>query len=224
MIELRGVEKSYRRAGERVLACAIDELDVARGEQIAVVGPSGCGKTTLLHVISGLLVPDKGSVKVADTELTQLSESQRDRFRATHLGYVHQSFHLLAPFTALENVLLGALFARGGGKGRAEACALLDRVGLSDRLDHRPSELSVGQQQRVAVARALVNRPAILLADEPLGNQDPETGRQVLALMLEIAAEMDTTVLIVTHDRRTADQMQRVVELPSLRGVGVANA
>ncbi|MFQ5506280.1 MAG: ABC transporter ATP-binding protein [Planctomycetota bacterium] len=218
MIDIADLEKSYQRGTDRVTACRVGELHIDAGEQVALVGPSGCGKTTLLHLISGLLRPDKGRVTVKDCELTRLGERKRDRFRARHLGYVHQTFSLLAPFTALENVLLGVLFAKGGGKGQDEARLLLDRVGLGDRLHHKPSELSAGQQQRVAVARALVNRPILLLGDEPLGNQDAETGRQVLELMLSLAREMGTTVLIVTHDPNTAGQMRRTVSLPELAG------
>ncbi len=216
MIRIQGLEKRYRRAeGGDVVACSVHRLDVAAGETVAFVGPSGCGKTTLMHTISGLLVPEAGSVEVDGQSIFDLSEAARDRFRAERIGYVHQTFQLLAAFTALENVELGAFFA-GGGKGRGRSLDLLERVGLADRLGHRPYELSVGQQQRVAVARALVNSPRLLLADEPTGNQDPAMGRQTLELMLRLAGEMGTTVLLVTHDPKSAEVMQRVIELPSL--------
>jgi putative ABC transport system ATP-binding protein len=221
LIRLHDVEKTYRRRGEVVRALAVVTLVIARGEQVALIGPSGCGKTTLLHVISGLLTPEHGVVEVAGTEIFALSEAARDRFRAEHIGYVHQTFNLLPAFTALENVELAAFFA-GGSHRRAEARELLQRVGMGDRLDHRPSELSVGQQQRVAVARALINRPSLILADEPLGNQDPETGRQTLQIMLSLAEEIEATVLMVTHSPQSAAQMQRTIALPDLVPQGVA--
>jgi putative ABC transport system ATP-binding protein len=221
VIRLRGVEKRYRRRDETVVALRVEALDVARGEQVAIVGPSGCGKTTLLHVISGLLVPDQGTVEVAGEAIFDLSEPARDRFRARHVGYVHQTFNLLAAFTALENVMLGAYFA-GAPAQRAHAKELLERVGLGARLDHRPGELSVGQQQRVAVARAVVNRPALLLADEPIGNQDRAAGKQTLDLMLSLAVEIGATVLMVTHDPASARAMQRTIELPRLAEERVA--
>jgi putative ABC transport system ATP-binding protein len=219
MIEIRDLEKVYRRGADRVVALRVADLRVGRGEHVAFVGPSGCGKTTLLHVISGLLAPDRGEVRVNGEDLFALGEAARDRFRARHIGYVHQTFNLLAPFTALENVALGVYFARGRAD-LARARELLERVGLSDRLDHRPAELSVGQQQRVAVARALVNQPQLLLADEPTGNQDPATGRQTIELMLSLAREIEATVLLVTHDPRSAEVMQRTVYLLDLAGAG----
>ena len=214
MIQLRDLEKSYKLGNQRVLACRVPELLIAKGEHVAILGRSGCGKSTLLHLISGLLLPDRGSIKVRGLEMTKLSERARDRFRAKHLGYVHQTFNLLAAYDALHNVMLGAFFAGMPHSGMAEAKAMLGRVGLGDRLSHKPKQLSVGQQQRVAIARALIKKPEILLADEPLGNQDPETGKESLGLMLEIAKEMGTTVVIVTHDDQTADLLHRKVVLP----------
>ena len=215
MIEIRDLLKTYRRGGQRVVACDVAELKLESGEQVALMGSSGSGKSTLLHIISGLLLPDRGSVKVGDIEVTELSEHDRDRFRATHVGYVFQTFNLLPGFSALENVRLGAFFAgRKHDKGVAES--LLDRVGMGDRWSHHPRELSVGQQQRVAVARALINKPEVLLADEPLGNQDPETGGKALDLMLEIAREMESTVIMVTHDPLSAGHMQRRIDLRDL--------
>ncbi|MEZ5988997.1 MAG: ABC transporter ATP-binding protein [Planctomycetota bacterium] len=215
MIRIRDLHKSYRRGDERVAACAIASLDIAGGAQVALMGASGSGKSTLLHLLSGLLLPDRGVIEVDGVDLCKLSERQRDRFRAGHIGYVFQSFHLLHGFDALENVRLGAFFA-GRGHDRERAAELLRRVGLGERLHHRPDQLSVGQQQRVAVARALVNEPALLLADEPLGNQDRETGGRVLDLMLEMAGEIGSTVVMVTHDPDSARHMQRVLRLEDL--------
>ncbi len=223
MIHLRDVVKSYRRGSEAVVACAVDRLDVERGEQVALVGRSGTGKTTLLHVLAGILRPDRGEVEVVGARIDQLGEAARDRHRGRHIGMVYQTFNLLQPFTALENVLLGALFGRGaGGDARLRAEALLQQVGLADRMHHRPRELSVGQVQRVAICRALVNDPELVLMDEPLGNQDKATGGQVLDLLLQIAAHGNKTVVMVTHDPESAKRMQRTVDLATLRAAAAA--
>ena len=217
MISIRDLQKTYRRAGEQVVACEVSALDVARGEQVALVGRSGLGKTTLLNAIAGLQLPDRGSVEVAGTDVTRLGEARRDRFRARHIGMVFQTLNLLMPFSALENVLLGATFGGGGRGSRERAAELLGRVGLGERMDHRPGQLSLGQAQRVAICRALINSPELVLADEPLGNQDKQTGREVMALLLELARERDCTVLMVTHDPESAEQMERTVDLADLR-------
>ncbi|MCA3009571.1 MAG: ABC transporter ATP-binding protein [Phycisphaerales bacterium] len=225
MIHLRHVEKRYARGSESVLACAVDRLDIQQGEHVALVGRSGTGKTTLLHILAGILRPDCGEVEVAGARLDQLGESARDRHRGRHIGMVYQTFNLLQPFTALENVLLGALFGRGaGGDARGRAESLLQKVGLGERMHHRPRELSVGQVQRVAICRALVNDPDLVLMDEPLGNQDKATGGQVLDLLLQIARDGNKTVVMVTHDPESATRMQRTVDLSTLRGAAVAPA
>jgi putative ABC transport system ATP-binding protein len=218
MIQIRDLSKVYRRGTETVVACRVDALDVAAGEQVALVGRSGLGKTTLLNVIAGILRADTGQVEVDGVDVAALGESARDRFRGTRIGMVFQTLNLLQPFTALENVQLGAVFAGGSGAdARARAVELLGRVGLGERMHHRPGELSVGQAQRVALCRALINRPKLILADEPLGNQDKESGREVLTLMLEMANEAKATVLMVTHDPDSARWMQRTVDLADLR-------
>jgi len=218
MIEIRDLLKTYRRGGGGVVACNVGELSVRRSEHLALVGESGLGKSTLLNIIAGLLLPDQGSVRVQDVEITNLSERDRDRFRAEHIGMVFQTFNLLQPFTALENVMLGAVFGKGHREDlRERSAGLLERVGLGARIDHRPNELSVGQAQRVAICRALVNEPQLILADEPLGNQDKTTGREVLRLLLALAREGERTVVMVTHDPDSAAQMERVVELKDLR-------
>jgi len=218
MIRLLDVVKSYRQGNQEVVACEVSQLAIAAGEQVALVGRSGTGKTTLLHILAGILRPDRGSVAVAGTELGGLGEAARDRFRGRHIGMVYQTFNLLQPFTALENVLLGALFGRGaGGDARARASHLLERVGLGDRQHHRPSQLSVGQVQRVAICRALVNDPELILMDEPLGNQDKQTGGVVLDVLLQLAREGNKTVVMVTHDPESAARMQRTVDLATLR-------
>lgn len=222
MIHLRDVSKSYSRGEQAVLACAVDRLDVEAGEQVALIGRSGTGKTTLLHILAGILRADRGEVEIVGQRLDQLGEAARDRHRGRHIGMVYQTFNLLQPFTALENVLMGALFGRGaGGNARQRAEALLQQVGLADRMHHRPSELSVGQVQRVAICRALINDPELVLMDEPLGNQDKATGGQVLDLMLQIASDDGKTVVMVTHDPESAARMERTVDLATLRGAEV---
>jgi putative ABC transport system ATP-binding protein len=217
MIDIHDLRKEYRRDGSVTVACSVRQLTIERGEQVALIGRSGVGKSTLLNMIAGLVLPTHGSVHVAGVDVARLGEAARDRFRAEHIGMVFQTFHLLQPFTAFENVVLGALFAKHVDRStRARATELLERVGLGDRAQHRPNELSVGQMQRVAICRALINRPDLVLADEPLGNQDPETGRRVLELLLEIARDEGRTVLMVTHDLNSAQLMQRTVDLAAL--------
>lgn len=218
MIHLRDVQKSYARGAQAVLACAVDRLDIEAGEQVALIGRSGTGKTTLLHILAGILRADRGEVEIVGQRLDRLGEAARDHHRGRHIGMVYQTFNLLQPFSALENVLMGALFGRGaGGDARLRAEALLDQVGLGARLHHRPSELSVGQVQRVAICRALINDPELVLMDEPLGNQDKATGGQVLDLLLRLATDAGKTVVMVTHDPESAERMQRTVDLATLR-------
>jgi putative ABC transport system ATP-binding protein len=215
MIQVRNVMKTYRRGSETVVACAVDHLEIGAGEQVALVGRSGTGKSTLLNMLAGILLPDSGSILLDGNEVTAMTEAARDRLRGERIGMVFQTFNLLQPFTALENVELGAVFANHGDR-HDRARQLLTRVGLGDRLHHRPSELSVGQSQRVAVCRALINEPTLILADEPLGNQDRDTGREVLDLLLGMARESGSTVIMVTHDPASARMMQRIVDLVEL--------
>ena len=210
-------------------------FQIADGEQVAMIGTSGSGKTTLLHAIAGIITPDAGHIRFglpddappvggqADqsgaVDLTRLSESRRDAFRGENLGYVFQTHHLLHGFTALENVLLGMSFA-GRSADRAWAERLLREVGLGDRLHYKPSKLSVGQQQRVAVARALANRPKLVLADEPTGALDAATSQQVLDLIRSLCEEVGASLLLVTHDRDIAAQLPRVVDLSEINRAG----
>lgn len=219
MIRIRDLVKSYTRGDESVVACEVTKLDIKTGEQVALVGRSGCGKSTLLNLLAGMSIPDQGSIRIRDVEITQLSETGRDSFRAENMGMIFQTFNLLQPFTALENVTLGSVFGRGGGgQLKTRAAELLNQVGLGDRLHHRPNELSVGQSQRVAICRALINDPTLILADEPLGNQDRETGREVLQLLLDMARAEKRTVVMVTHSPESAAQLDRTVEFSDLRG------
>jgi len=202
--------------GGRVEVLDVPYFAVGTGEQVALVGSSGSGKTTLLHCIAGMVTPDSGRVllKTAEGEVdvSSLGEAERDVFRGRHIGYVFQTHHLLPGFTALENVLLGVSFT-GRTVDRAWARHLLGEVGLGDRLEFRPGKLSVGQQQRVAVARALASRPALVLADEPTGSLDEENADQVLELIRRLAGEVQASLIVVTHDLEIAGRMQRKVEL-----------
>ena len=183
MLKLEAVQKTYNQAnGESLRILDVPQYEVAEGEQVVLIGPSGCGKTTLLHTIAGITQPTSGRVILDGIEVSKFSEPARDRIRADKLGYVFQTFNLLPGFSALENVILGMTFARGK-RDLARAKQLIDRVGLSHWASHKPSRLSVGEQQRVAVARALANRPRLLLADEPTANVDPQNQQNIVDLI-----------------------------------------
>jgi putative ABC transport system ATP-binding protein len=213
MLLLQDLRKSFIEPDGNVLPILdIKEFRVAPGEQVVLMGRSGCGKTTLLHVISGISRPDAGVVRIDGTDITRLNEHSRDRFRANKIGYVFQTFNLLPGFSALENVLLGMSFGQGRvDAGRARD--LLERVGLTHRLSHRPAMLSVGEQQRVAVARALANRPKLLLADEPTANVDAGHQHQIIDLVRGTCREENVSLLLVTHTPEVAEQFERVEHL-----------
>lgn len=211
-LSIERLKKSFRSPdGEMATIVDVATFTLAGGEQIALRGTSGSGKTTLLNLVAGILAADEGRIVVAGHEMTALSEAGRDRVRAAHIGYVFQTFNLLQGFTALENVMLGMMF--GSGADPAFARSLLERVGLGKRLHHAPRQLSVGQQQRVAVARALANRPQLVLADEPTGNLDLRHGREALALIREVCREHEAALLLVSHDPGVLAEFSRVDEL-----------
>ena len=210
---LQDVRKSYREPnGNPLPVLGIERYELAQGEQAALVGSSGGGKTTLLNVISGILTPDAGIVTVSGTDIARFPEVVRDRFRAEKIGFVFQTFNLLPGFTALENVLLGMTFSRGR-VDRPFAESLLDRVGLKNRMHHLPGRLSVGEQQRVSVARSMANRPALLLADEPTANVDPANQDLILDLIRDTCKENQVTLLMVTHAVEVAEKFDRVDQL-----------
>jgi putative ABC transport system ATP-binding protein len=212
-LDLRNVTKTYREpGGGRLPVLNVANFKLAAGEQAVLVGSSGGGKTTLLNIIAGITAADGGEVVVGGTDLTKLPEAARDRFRAERIGYVFQTFNLLPAFTALENVLLGMSF--GGKKAdRTRAIQLLERVGLSHRLHHKPAQMSVGEQQRTSVARALVNTPRLLLADEPTANVDAANQQTILDLLRDSCRENNVSLLLVTHAPEVASQFERVEKL-----------
>jgi len=216
MLTIRNLTKSFATPeGAKVRVVDIAAFDLAPGEQIALRGESGSGKTTFLHLIAGILRPNTGAITIDGTEITALTEPRRDALRAAKIGYIFQNFNLLQGHTALENVLLGMSFAPGGADG-ARARALLDRVGLGNRLRHFPRELSTGQQQRVAVARAIANRPKLVLADEPTGNLDNRNTASALDLIKETCAECGATLLLVSHDDATLARFDHVRDFTTL--------
>ena len=206
--------------GSVVPVVDVQSLSLADGEQVGLIGTSGSGKTTLLHLIAGILTPDAGKIvfqfpTFPATDVTQLSEADRDIFRGRYIGYIFQTHHLLPGLTALENVLMGMSFT--GRKADPDwAKHLLVEVGLSDRLHYKPEKLSVGQQQRVAVARALANRPKLVLADEPTGALDPTNAQQVFQLIRTLCSEVNATLLLVSHDVQMTQQLPRVLKLSEL--------
>ena len=219
---LENVRKTYREPdGNLIEVLNVGRFELADAEQVVLVGSSGGGKTTLLNVISGISTPDSGRVLIDGIDITGLPEPARDRFRAQKIGFVFQTFNLLQAFSALENVLLGMSFSgRGGDRERARQ--LLELVGLGHRLKHRPAQLSVGEQQRVAVARALANSPSLLLADEPTANVDLANQENILKLIRDACRDEGVSLLLVTHSRDVAAQFDRVEDLAGFNRVGAA--
>ncbi|MGI8982518.1 MAG: ABC transporter ATP-binding protein [Pirellulaceae bacterium] len=215
LIEIQKITKTYDLGEVKVEALKETDLTIDQGEYIALIGPSGSGKSTLMNTLGCLDRPTSGSYKLTGVEVANMSASERARIRNQRIGFVFQNFNLLARTTALENVELPLLYSKGisASERRKRAKDKLALVGLADRMDHHPSQLSGGQQQRVAIARALVNEPAILLADEPTGNLDSKTSREVIAMFRELNEKVGLTVIVVTHDQNVAKYARRIIVL-----------
>jgi putative ABC transport system ATP-binding protein len=213
MFQLQDVTKRYSHRGGEVVALSPTTLQISRGEFVAVVGPSGSGKTTLLSMLGGMLAPTSGQVWLDGQSVYDATPSQRAQIRLRKIGFVFQTFNLVPYLSALENVQVPRMLARSrSAEDQRRIPALLARVGLQERMHHKPSELSVGQQQRVALARTLANDPAVILADEPTGNLDPQTREQVLDFLAELCGE-GRTVIMVTHDPVAAGRAKRKLQL-----------
>lgn len=219
-IEVTNLHKTYKLGRVPVPVLRGVSLDVAPGEWVAILGASGSGKSTLLHLLGGLDKPTEGEIKFDGRSLKAMSAAERNRFRRESIGFVFQFYHLVPELTVLENALLGSMIRHGrvgymreAGTLRERAKDLLDRAGLSHRLSHKPAQLSGGERQRVAIARALVNDPPVVLADEPTGNLDQQTGRELLEVFESMRGSSDRTIVMVTHDPKVADRADRVVEM-----------
>ena len=213
MLRMAGASKEYHHRGQTVHALREAYVDIPEGDFVAVVGPSGSGKSTLLLVLGGMLSPSAGQVLLDDQSLYDLGPDERAKLRRKQIGFVFQTFNLVPYLTAMENVQVPLFLAGVDETAQKErAAGLLERVGLDGRLDHKPSELSVGQQQRVALARVLANDPAIILADEPTGNLDPETSDHIMEFLIQMNSE-GRTIVMVTHDPRAAQRARRTLKL-----------
>ena len=222
MLKLSNLSKSYRNSeNEKFSIIDIENFSVESGKQLIIAGESGSGKSTLLGMISGILLPDNGEIIIDGTNIVKLSEGNRDQFRAKNIGYIFQTFNLLQSFTVLENVMLGMMFA--GKVDKAKAVSTLEKVGLSHRINNKPSELSVGEQQRTAIARAIVNSPKLLLADEPTANLDNKNSFAAIDLIKDLCIENKITLVLVTHQKEIMDRFENVVELESINKVGTVD-
>jgi putative ABC transport system ATP-binding protein len=213
MLKMEGVSKAYRHRGQMVTALDNATIEIPRGDFVSVVGPSGSGKSTLLLMLGGMLSPSQGRVLLEGQSVSDMNPTDRAKLRREKVGFVFQTFNLVTYLSALENVQVPLFLAKMDEGAQADrARALLERVGLGDRLHHKPCELSVGQQQRVALARMLANDPAVILADEPTGNLDPETSQQIIDFLEEFNGE-GRTIVMVTHDPHAAKRAKRILRL-----------
>lgn len=214
LVRIRRLVKSYSRGGQRVPVLTDINIDIRRGEFLGLMGPSGSGKSTLLNMIAGIDKPDSGEVLIEGVDITQLSEGELADWRAAHVGFIFQFYNLMPVLNAFENVELPlTLTSLSRRERRARAEMALELVGLADRMTHLPSELSGGQQQRVAIARAIITDPTLLVADEPTGDLDRASAEDILALLDRLNAELGKTIIMVTHDKRAAEQAHAIMYL-----------
>ena len=214
MIRLQNIEKVYRTDTVETLAINDISLDIEKGEFLSIMGPSGCGKSTLLNIMGLLDEPSRGNIKIASEDITKFSDQQLAKFRNQKLGFIFQSYHLINDLQVLDNVELPLLYRAGSAKERRElATEALAKVGLSNRINHFPTQLSGGQRQRVAIARAIVGRPQIILADEPTGNLDSAMGNEIMDILINLNKNDGTTIVMVTHDENMAHKTHRLVRL-----------
>jgi putative ABC transport system ATP-binding protein len=214
LVRIRDLSKSYQRGGQHIQVLVDVQLDVQAGEFVALMGPSGSGKSTLLNLMAGIDQPTSGRIEIAGVDIATLSERQLADWRASHVGFIFQFYNLMPVLTAFENVELPLLLTGLSRRERhAHVSAALDMVHLNDRIDHYPNELSGGQQQRVAIARALVSDPALIVADEPTGDLDRQTGEEVLNLLQQLQRELGKTIVMVTHDPKAAARAERLIHL-----------
>ena len=218
MIRLQDITKVYPMGRQQLTVLRGINLHIEQGELVAIMGPSGSGKTTILNLIGCLDKPTSGSYLLEDREVSRLSSGELAQVRSRKIGFVFQTFNLLPRFSALANVELGMRYA--GGSDRRRAMEALAKVGLSDRANHRPTELSGGEQQRVAIARALVKNPPIILADEPTGNLDSRSGEEIISILTSLHAEQGITLVMITHDANIAHHCQRIINLKDGQVVG----
>lgn len=214
IVEVSGLSKTFKRGSEEIQVLAELSLKVPEGEFLALMGPSGSGKTTLLNLIAGLDTPSSGTIQVGKEIISGMSESQLARWRTRHVGFVFQFYHLLPVLTAYENVELPLLLLPlSPGERKRQVLTALDLVGLSNRLTHRPGQLSGGQQQRVGIARAIVTDPTLIVADEPTGDLDSKSANEILDLLVTLKGALNKTILMVTHDPKSADRAERCLHL-----------
>ncbi|AHV99261.1 ABC transporter ATP-binding protein [Paenibacillus sabinae] len=219
MLQISGLSKSFRIDGRSLPILDIPSWQVEKGEKVAITGPSGSGKSTLLHLISGIAVPDKGEIYLEGQPLHQMTESQRDRLRSRSIGYVLQDFHLIPSLTASQNIEIAMNASMPAKQRKTLISEWLERVGLPDRAKHMPSQLSRGQQQRVAIVRALVNNPPLVLADEPTGSLDWETADEISRLLLDLSSSRQQTLIVVTHDLNMAERFPKCLDIRELNRV-----